>query len=312
MTIEQIEKENKFREDKFRCLAYRIVNGEIGQFTYCLENDQIYYYENGYWRELRELEFLNIVENGLKDQKGNKTLTHFDVARRKKVIENFKVLNFKRLKDFNNIHFLNFENTMFDPIGINTCKHDPKYLSTIRIPYKYTLLADCPLWIKTIKEILEEDTFKINILQEFFGQCLTRDIKQEKGLLLLGESRSGKSTILNTLHHMVGKDNCSSVPLKYIYNPVYSSMMIHKLINFDKDVSKNAQDYEEDFKKIVTGEEITANDKYDDPFTFKPFCKMVLSANKFPQITDHSSAFFNRLILIPCDKVFHLANKIEI
>jgi len=304
LMTETKQKENTFKEDKFRQLAFRIVNGQIGQFTYCMENDQIYVYEEGYWKALRDIEFLSRIENGIIDANGNKVVTHYDVVRRKKIIENFKILSYKPLSDFNKSHLLNFENTMFDPIGLNSASHDYKWLSTIRIPYKYTLLAECPLWIKTINEILEEDKIKINILQEFFGQCLTRDIKQEKALLLLGESRSGKSTILNTLHHMVGVKNCSTVPLKYILNPVYTSMMIHKLINFDKDVSKKAQDYEEDFKKIVTGEEITSNDKYDDPFDFKPFCKLVLSANEFPRITDHSSAFYNRLILIPCNRVF--------
>jgi len=301
---EEVDTENKFKEDKFRQFAWRIKKGEIGQFTYCLENDQIYYYEDGYWRKLREKEFLALAENGLLDRNNNKSLIKFDVQRRKKVLENYKILDFKMLAEFNQFHLLNFENYMFDPIGINVLAHKPEYLSTIRIPYKYDQLASCPLWLKTIYQILEGDQLKINILQEFFGQCLTRDIKQEKSLLLLGESRSGKSTILNTLHNMVGIENASTVPLKYILNPVYTSMMIHKLINFDKDVSKKAQDFEEDFKKIVTGEEVTANDKYDDPFTFKPFCKMVLSANIFPKITDHSSAFYNRLILLPCNRVF--------
>jgi putative DNA primase/helicase len=303
-TMQESQENSKFIEDKFRCLAWRVANGDIGQFSYGMENNQVYFFDNGYWLELREIEFLSKIENGLLDTKGNKILTHYDVQRRKKVIENYKILSFKSINDFNKYHLLNFENCMLDPIGLNVLPHDPKYLSTIRIPYKYTLLAECPLWIKTINEIFEKDNLKINILQEFFGQCLTRDIKQEKALLLLGESRSGKSTILNTLHNMVGIKNCSTVPLKYILNPVYTSMMIHKLINFDKDVSKKAQDYEEDFKKIVTGEEVTANDKYDDPFTFKPFCKMVLSANSFPRITDHSSALYNRLILIPCERVF--------
>jgi putative DNA primase/helicase len=103
---------------------------------------------------------------------------------------------------------------------------------------------------------------------------------------------------------MVGLKNCSTVPLKYILNPVYTSMMINKLINFDKDVSREAQTFDEDFKKIVTGEEITSNDKYETPFDFRPFCKMVLSANIFPKITDHSSAFYNRLIIIPCNRIF--------
>lgn len=293
-----------FRQDLMYLFAVRIVKGEIGQFNYGLENNSIYFYHLGYWLHLREIEFLNKIENGLLDEENNKLLTGFDVRTRRKVMENYKVLSFKSIKDFNKYPFLNFENYMLDPISRNVLPHDQKYLSTIRIPYKYDPLVKCELWLKSIKEIFENDLIKINTLQEFFGQCLTRDIKQEKALLLLGESRSGKSTILNTLQHMVGIENCSAVPLKNILNPVYTSMMIHKLINFDKDVSRKAQDFEEDFKKIVTGEEITANDKYDDPFDFKPFCKMVLSANIFPRITDHSSAFYNRLIIIPCNRIF--------
>lgn len=282
----------------------RVVNGEIGNFTHCLENDKIYQYEKGFWQEIRELEFLSKIENGLFDKKGNKIVTKFPVEQREKIIKNYKLLAFKHLEEFNKSHLLNFENYMIDPIGQNVLKHKPEYLSTIRIPYKYDAQAKCDLWLNTLDGIFEKKQDKINTLQEFFGQCLTRDVKQEKGMLLLGESRSGKSTILNTLQHMVGKKNCSSIPLKYIINPVYTSQMIGKLINFDKDVSAKAVDFEEDFKKIVTGEEITSNDKYETPFDFNPFCKMVLSANKFPYITDHSSAFYNRLILIPCDRVF--------
>ena len=98
--------------------------------------------------------------------------------------------------------------------------------------------------------IFEKNKEKISILQEFFGQCLTRDVKQEKGMLLLGESRSGKSTILNTLQNMVGKNNCSTLALKYIIHPVFTSQLVGKLINIDKDVSAKAVDFEEDFKKI--------------------------------------------------------------
>ena len=298
------DNEDKFIENKFRRFAMRVVNGEIGQFTYCMENDRIYHYQDGYWQEIRELEFLSKIENGIIDKKGNKTVTKFPVEQREKIIKNYKLLAFKHLEEFNKEHLLNFENYMIDPLGQNVLKHEPKYLSTIRIPYKYDALAKCELWIKSINQIFENNQAKINILQEFFGQCLTRDVKQEKGLLLLGESKAGKSTILHVLQNMVGRKNCSSIPLKYIINPVYTSQMIGKLINFDKDVSAKAVDFEEDFKKIVTGEEITSNDKYEAPFDFTPFCKMVLSANKFPRITDYSSAFYNRLALIPCERVF--------
>lgn len=301
--------ENKFEEDRFRRFALRVANGEIGQFSYCMENDKIYFYQQGYWEEIREIQFLSKIENSLMDKKGNKIVTKFPVEKREKIIDNYKVLAFKPLSDFNKEHLLNFENYMIDPIGQNVLKHDPKYLSTIRIPYKYDALAKCDLWLNTLDGIFEKNKEKISILQEFFGQCLTRDIKQEKGMLLLGESRSGKSTILNTLQNMVGKNNCSTLALKYIIHPVFTSQLVGKLINIDKDVSAKAVDFEEDFKKIVTGEEITSNDKYEHPFDFTPFCKMVLSANKFPHITDTSSALYNRLILIPCDRVFKLEER---
>lgn len=103
---------------------------------------------------------------------------------------------------------------------------------------------------------------------------------------------------------MVGDGNCSHVPLKNLDNPQYTGMMVNKLLNIDGEVSKKAENFEAEFKTIVTGHEVTCNEKYVAPFKFRPFCKFVMSANIFPRITDHSSAFYKRLIIIPCDRVF--------
>ena len=57
-----------FTEDKFRVFAYRIVNNEIGEYVYHLEEDTIYMYENGHWRQIADIEFLSKIENGLVDE----------------------------------------------------------------------------------------------------------------------------------------------------------------------------------------------------------------------------------------------------
>ena len=80
-----------FTEDKFRALAYRIVNGEIGEYVYHLEEDTIYMFEDGYWREIAEIEFLDKIENGLLDNDKNKIVTRYPIERRKKIIENYKI-----------------------------------------------------------------------------------------------------------------------------------------------------------------------------------------------------------------------------
>jgi putative DNA primase/helicase len=121
---------------------------------------------------------------------------------------------------------------------------------------------------------------------------------------LLGESRSGKSTILSILSHLVGDANCSSVPLKDVKNSQHTPDLINKIVNIDYDVSVKAVEFEDEFKKITGGEPIRVNQKYVASFSFRPYCKLAMSANIFPKITDHSSAFYTRLMLIPCDRIF--------
>jgi P4 family phage/plasmid primase-like protien len=313
----QEEHTESHNPNKMRAIAQRVADGECGDFVYCLESGKFYIYEGGYWRVIIKEELLSIIENGIinithkRDEQGNicgeikyRPLLKFDIGNKKKTLEELKLINHKHLNEFNNNGLLNLENYMYDPARLNVISHDKKYFSTIRVPYKYDHALDCKLWEKTLIEIFEKNLDKIKSLQEFFGYCLTRDVRMEKALLLLGESRSGKSTILNTLQYMVGDENCSHVGLMNLENPQYTSMMINKLVNIDGEVSKKASDYESQFKTIVTGHEVNCNDKYVPPFKFRPFCKFVMSANIFPRITDHSSAFYKRLILIPCDRVF--------
>lgn len=294
-----VEKEELKGEEKTLRIAREIFEGENKDyFTYCLEENRFYLYKMGFWQSLYEKEMIfRIGENNAKVNKQS-------YPRKKQIVEQLAVLTHKRLEHFNKYHLLNFPNGMFDVRGKNLLSHDPKYLSTIRLPYKYDPLIDCPLWIKTIAEIFENDSNKLNILQEFFGYCLTRETKMEKAMLLIGESRSGKSTILNTLRNLVGIENCSSVPVKKLDDETYTVHLMNKLVNMDSDVCAKASEFEAPFKTITSGEPVACSPKYVPTFEFNPFCKLVMAANAFPRITDHSSAFYKRLVLIPCERVF--------
>ncbi len=140
--------------------------------------------------------------------------------------------------------------------------------------------------------------------QEFVGYCLIPETNQKKAMLLLGESNSGKSTLLFIVKDLLGAENVSNVPLQYLSNPQYTPLLINKMVNIDADVAKDAAKYEREFKIITSGEAVSCNQKHIPTFEFIPKCKIILAANEFPRITDHSNAFYNRLILIPCDRVF--------
>lgn len=269
---------------------------------YCMHDDHFYLYKDGYYAQMFDIDLLGtICEHPAVIELNIEKHAH---SVKKQILDSLKLLVRKPLSDFNINGFLNFPSGLLDTTGNNFIAHDPDIITTIRLPYKYDLIAECPLWVKTLGEIFEGNQQKIDILQEFFGYCLTRDTRKEKALLLLGPSRTGKSSILHVLRHLAGVQNCSSVPLKFIANPQYTPLLISKLINIDADVSSKATEYEAEFKIITSGEPVSVNQKFIPTFEFNPYCKLVMAANEFPRITDHSSAFYKRLILIPCDRVF--------
>ncbi len=297
MTTETITEEVKAH--KWYALAQRIKMGEAGgNYLYCTEEDKFYIYSDGYWKSMMPIDFLGTIEERFP------IIIKQPLSIRRQIIDNFKTIGRKPLAMFNQLPLINLENYMFDPSGVNILGHKKEQYSTIRIPYLYDEKAKCELWIKSLAEILENDKNKLELLQEFFGYCLTADVTQKKALLLIGDSNTGKSTVLFILRNLIGDKNCSSVPLKFISNPQYTPMLVNKLVNIDADVDKNASNYEAEFKIITSGEPIACNQKFVATFEFVPQCKIVLAANVFPKITDHSSAFYKRLILIPLDKVF--------
>ena len=290
-------------DDRMYAVASKVMQGDTGfLFVYCLEENIFYQYSNGYWRKIFDLEILSLISRTFTAKNAN--INRFSIATKKQVIEQLKTMVFKRLDSFNTFDLINFDAGMFDVKAGDKKDHDPDYLSTIRMKYPHDKNAECPLWIKTLDGIFEGDKDKSSILQEYVGYCLTRDVSREKALLLLGDSRSGKSTILNTINYLIGEENVSNVALEFLSNPQYTAMLINKMVNIDWDVASGAEKFEANFKVITSGEPVNVNDKYVKTFTFRPHCKLIMAANKFPRITDHSSAFYKRLILLPCDRVF--------
>lgn len=280
-------------------LACRVLRGQSGlKYFYCIEEGKFYIYKDNYWRWLSDVELISHLTYKLKG------INSCSYAGKKQVLDHMKSLRNHSISQFNIDGWLNFKQGTFSMNSFKLFEHTEEPIQTIRMPYDYKEEAECPLWLKTVNEILEENTEKIEILQEFFGYCLTRDTNKEKALLLLGESRAGKSVILQTMRHLMGERNCSSVPLKFISNPQYTPLLINKLVNIDSDVSGKAVDFEAEFKIITSGEPVTVNQKFIASFEFNPYCKLVMAANEFPRITDHSSAFYKRLVLIPCERVF--------
>ena len=207
-------------------------------------------------------------------------------------------------EEFNKEDGLCFRNVYLDLKTLEVSPHDKKRINTILISYDYDPTAQCPLWLNTLKTTFEGDHNLINSLQEFFGYCLSKETRFKKAMFLYGDSDTGKSVILEVLQNMLGIDNVSFVSLRHFYNDVRLSSMQNKLANICTEIPKNAEDFEEMFKKISVGENIEVSPKYIPQFSFRPFCKLIFAVNEWPRIADRSNAFFTRMLVIGLDRVF--------
>lgn len=282
-------------------LSLKIAKGfcaETEGILYCLEEDCFYMYEKGVYGKIYTREMQSIVLT-------KKSLTRkLTLQRLNNVIDRIATIRQCHVDVLNKDAYINFENGLFDLKDCLLKPHSHKVISTIRIPYEYYSSASSPLWEKTINEIVENDQSKVSTVQEFFGYCLTRDVSQEKALIITGEGANGKSTILNTLKHLVGLENCSALSLRYFSDPQKTSVLKGKLVNICNEVPKKIEDYEAEFKTIVTGEDLVISPKYVRDYTISPFCKLIMAVNEFPYIDDKTSAFYRRLLIIDLKRQF--------
>jgi P4 family phage/plasmid primase-like protien len=284
--------------------ALAIAKLESPRYIYCKEEQTFYKYSDGVYSPLDDLTVLLELNNVCPRQ--DITFTGLSMPNQKKILENLKNILKRSWQDFNKDEgVINFRNCLYRIDSGERLDHTPEVISITRLPYDFDEKAVCPLWQKTLAEIFQNDQDKIQTLQEFFGCCLVPDSHFQKALLLVGESFTGKSTILNALEHMIGSDNYSVVKFNYFRTPYYLATMVHKLVNIIHNVSgkdaKKFEKFETEFKIIVSGQEIVSKQKYRKPLEFRPYCKFAMAMDKIPPAFKSLSNYF---LIITCERVF--------
>ena len=198
-------------------------------------------------------------------------------------------------------HLINLKNGLYDIYTGELLEHDPKYLITVRINSSYNIDAKCTSFRTFIDQTVTPENHKV--IQEIFGYCLIPETKAQKAFLFYGPGSTGKSTMLNVLIYMLGKQNVSSVPLQNLSDKFRTADLFGRLANIVADLPFNRLDDAGLFKEIVTGDMIHAERKFCDPFTFNPFTRLIFSCNNLPPSNDRTTGFYRRLLIIPFNNV---------
>ena len=182
----------------------------------------------------------------------------------------------------------------------------PEYVITNKIPHNYNPDAKSELLDGVMRKLACGDDNVHNLLYQSIGYCFYRRNELRKSFFLLGEKRNGKSTFLDMVGTLLGEDNTANLDLCEIGDRFRTAELTGKLANIGDDINDEWVSNTAIFKKVVSGDTVTAERKGKDPFKLRSFAKFFFSANSLPRLGrgKDSSAVLDRLVVIPFDAKF--------
>jgi len=263
-------------------------------FIHC---DDYYEYKSGVFLKITEGKIKKLIKDKIKG-KFNKYIAN-------EILHSLQVdIGIDSPDELNATDLLNLKNGMFNLETLELFPHSPDYKSTIQLPVSYDPKAECVKWFEALQGMFPDDIDKADMIQEFFGLCLTKETKYEKALFLVGEGANGKSTILHILQLILGKRNYCSIPLEMFNNAHYTANFFNRLANISIETNAKSSVYDSLMKAVISGDTISADLKYHNVMQFNPFCKLIFALNSMPRVDDKTDAFYRRLIIVRFNRQF--------
>lgn len=201
--------------------------------------------------------------------------------------------------------WINFKNGFYDPIGKKLIPHDPIYKAVNQIPHEYDpeggLKGEKVLkWLEYICPSLDDR----EMLLQYSGLCMTRDVRQQKFMIIQGEGGSGKSTLIKLFDRMIGVENISNISLNQLSQRFFAYGLMGKLLNSCADLEIDALSDVSTLKKVLGEDAILAEPKGKDPFSFNSYAKLIFSTNQLPIVKEEkTNGFYRRLLILTMDRV---------
>jgi putative DNA primase/helicase len=163
-------------------------------------------------------------------------------------------------------------------------------------------------WLEFLDSILPDDREQIELIQEWFGYCLTPDTSQQKALLLLGPPRSGKGTIARVLTRLLGVANVAGPTLSSLGGPFGLWTLVGKMLAIVSDArlsGRTDQAIVTERLLSITGEDfLTIDRKMIHPVTLRLISRVMVLSNELPKLADSSGALSNRFLITSLERSF--------
>ena len=179
--------------------------------------------------------------------------------------------------------------------------HDPSCMCT-----KMTMFSPSDggekMWDDFLDVTQNDKEFK-NYLQYIAGQAVIGKIYHEGVVIAHGDGANGKSTLFNTIFDVLG-DYSGKIPAEALTTKVKNAKvdlaeLLGKRFILASETEEGVRLSIGMLKQIASVDDIVAEKKYHDPFTFTPSHLTVLYTNYLPKVGSNDKGTWRRLIVAP-------------
>lgn len=164
--------------------------------------------------------------------------------------------------------------------------------------------GDCPLFQHFLLEATGGDRDLVKFLQQWFGYCLTGDIREHALLFGYGPGGNGKGVLLNTIVGIMG-DYAVVAPADTFTasigdrHPTDVAMLRGARLVAASETEKGRKWAESRIKQLTGGDPVTARFMRRDFFTFQPEFKLFIVGNHEPTLDTVDDAARRRINIVP-------------
>jgi P4 family phage/plasmid primase-like protien len=169
-----------------------------------------------------------------------------------------------------------------------------------QLPFAYDPTAKAPEFEKFLHGISCGDKEIERAILQFLAYALSGErCVNEKILVMHGTGANGKSTLLRIMKALFGLGAISMQP-EDLLNAFERRRLEGALTAVIEEMpSWKDKGFWELMKKLSSGDDITAAQKFKDSFSFENRAKFIITCNELPGGTDPSNGYFRRLLLVP-------------
>jgi putative DNA primase/helicase len=201
-------------------------------------------------------------------------------------------------------HICNFSNGILNLDTYELMPHSPDWLLMSKSPALYDPDAKCPQFQEFMGQSLDKKYHPL--IEEIIGYIFWPQYLIQKAFMFLGPKRTGKSTMMRVIEAVVGQDSCSHVNIQdLIKHRFMRARLFGKKLNSSGDLPATPLTDVGIFKNVTGEDTIEAENKYENPFSFKNRAKILFSANSLPRLRVPDDAFYGRWVIVPFENSFY-------